>query len=123
MSGANESNIIGQTAHAAGLPPPLQKSFSTSGYAGLTNQASMSQESDAHIYGFQTMDWCLIPACLASELSSVPVQNFIGQGVLLRNDKGLTAMVTIAEAACLQLPGLVELLDCLFKVIAATPKD
>src|SRR5436190_22974914 len=103
MSGANENNIIMRTAGVAGLPPALQGLFARSGYAGVTNRTSMSQTSDTHIDGFQALKWCLVPATLTSELASVPVENFVGQAVLLCNDEGLTAMVTIAEAAFLQL--------------------
>lgn len=83
----------------------------------------MSGKPDTHIDGLPTVDWYLIPESLVSELSNVPVQNFVGQAVLLRNDAGMTAMVTIAEAAHLQLDGLIELLECLFEMIATTPGD
>lgn len=60
-----------------------------------------------------SLDWYVVPEGIMEELKVQRWQEALGQGILIRDCKNCTALVTIAQAAMAQLNGLVDLLGCL----------
>ena len=65
----------------------------------------------------QFFDWYIIPQVLIEELKRVPAGHMFGAGVLMQDCWRNTALVSLAEAATAQLPGVVELLACIVYVV------
>ncbi|MCJ1385892.1 hypothetical protein MMC17_009016 [Xylographa soralifera] len=60
-----------------------------------------------------------IPDCIIEELQTMPYTHLLGQGVLIRGGANThTSFITIAEAACAQLSGLEDLLECVLIAIS-----
>lgn len=59
------------------------------------------------------LEWCLIPEFLIDQLNQLPWENVVGRGVLVRDNRCNTALVSVAEVTVLLLPGISELLECI----------
>ena len=63
------------------------------------------------------LEWFVIPRGLTDELQELPWEHVFGQGVLVRDCRGRTALVSIGQAAVAQLNSLTYLLESLVSVI------
>jgi hypothetical protein len=59
------------------------------------------------------LDWCLIPKGLTDEIASLSWEQVMGQGVLVQYYRCPLALLSIAQAAVVQLDDLVDLLECI----------
>src|SRR5271154_3679742 len=61
--------------------------------------------------------WQLIPREFTDELEKLPWEHVLGQGVLVRDGGGLTALMSIAEAATLHMQDNIHILQALLVAI------
>jgi hypothetical protein len=63
------------------------------------------------------MNWYELPKAFTDGLGKLPWELLIGQGVLVRDYRGNTALISIAEAASLEQTHFPALLECLLRTI------
>lgn len=69
------------------------------------------------VRAFDKVEWFALPKALTDVLGTLPWEQILGQGVLIRDTEGHTALVSIAEGACLQQSNFPRLLQCLLHAI------
>src|SRR5947207_2579933 len=76
-------------------PPPLQQSIDSEQLVEFT----LEQSHDSFSGNEQDYRWIGLHKNVVAAISRLPPAHVLGQGVLLRTTPGLTAMVSVAEAA------------------------
>jgi hypothetical protein len=94
--------IAGSIVEATGLPsriwpspPPLQQFIDSEQLVELT----LDQRSYKYDFAREYYEWIQVNESIVAAISHLPSVHVLGQGVLLRTTPGLTAMVSVAEAA------------------------
>jgi hypothetical protein len=97
------------------LPKSYCQNIRPSRYVGVSQRAVIDRlpANNIHEVASKASDWCSIPDSLVKELDQLPWERVVGRGVLVRDGRSNTALVSIAEAAVLLLVGVSELLECI----------
>lgn len=111
--GADVGSLIPAIVRATGLPLNHLRAIQSQPL-GWTRRARLWEGS-----GEQggSEDFIPVPTLLVEELRKTPYSNLLGQAVFIEDQMRQTSMVSIAEAAFIQLNGLYELLECLLFLI------
>lgn len=110
-------SVIFQISEKTGLPESYSCSLGSI-ISGVSRDYNISPLNDIS-GGLQGtyFNWAIVPKDFSNELVSLPWEHVFGQGVLVRDCKNKTALLSIAQAAVAQLKELVPLLECLVQAM------
>ena len=116
MPPEESTSLFVQISDKTGLPKSYYQSLgpNTSNVSSSFNIAPIDQNLTPVM---SAISWFLIPKGLTDELTTLPWEHVVGQGVLVRDCKNHTALVSIAQAAVAQLNNLAQLLESLISII------
>jgi hypothetical protein len=96
-----------------GLPESYEKLLGPAMRDVASSTYSIAPAASAATHTMPTVDWHIIPKGLTEELAMLPWEHVFGGGVLVRDCKNRTSLLSIAQAAVAQLSGLTQLLESL----------
>lgn len=119
--------MIDEIVHKSGLPLEYLEWMQCPNLTGLARRdysvAKLSSTYNDFILNGLQSNWTTIHSVIIQEVQSLPSAHLLGQAVLLRDPNGRTAMLSIAEAAFIQLNGLCELLELVIMMIEHAARD
>ena len=120
-----KTGMIDEIVHKSGLPLEYLKWMQYPNLTGLARRdysdVKLSPE-DFILHGLQSSCISIHPAII-QEVQSLPFAHLLRQAVLLRGPNRRTVMLSIAEAAFVQLNGLCELLELIVMMIEHTVRE
>jgi len=96
-----------------------------SGSVRIDRPTLIDESDDGHVSRVfnQHIQWFILPSALIEELRKFPWEQIGGQGVLVRDAIGNTALISIAEAAALEQHHFIPLLESLLFAIEVCTLD
>ena len=115
-----DGSLIEEIVRATSLPPQYLRQIQVKP-VGETRHAKLHRHEGIIDWNYAggSLDVPVLHSTVA-ELRNTSVVRLLGQAMLIRDPLAQTAMVSIAEAAYVQLNGLHELLECILVAIKRT---